>query len=312
MNTAAKVDSTIQEWKAQGWKAAAIVVAIARACIGWPYVFGARGQYCTPSNRRSRARDDHPTIKSKCQVLNGEKSGCTGCKWYPGGVVRFFDCRGFTYWVFKQIGYTIAGAGATSQYDDNANWSEKGLIANMPRDMVCIVFKDKNGTKEHTGIHIGDGQIIHCSNGVQTGKITDKGWTHYALVKGFDGRRDGGEPVPDPDPIPEDEYPTIRRGSKGEAVTKAQRILQKCGYDLGSCGVDGDFGRATETAVKRFQVDHGLTADGVVGAATWAAMRAADGQEKPEIRYRVTISGLTEAQAAEIVKQYDTAKMEKE
>jgi peptidoglycan hydrolase-like protein with peptidoglycan-binding domain len=37
--------------------------------------------------------------------------------------------------------------------------------------------------------------------------------------------------------------------------------------------VDGLFGRGTEAVVKMFQSDHGLTSDGLVGAAqTWPAL----------------------------------------
>ena len=39
------------------------------------------------------------------------------------------------------------------------------------------------------------------------------------------------------------------------------------GYDTG--GVDGIFGANTETAVKKFQKDLGLTQDGIVGPETW-------------------------------------------
>jgi len=55
------------------------------------------------------------------------------------------------------------------------------------------------------------------------------------------------------------------------------RSLQEALSDLGSyCGpVDADFGPFTETAVSRFQRDHGLAMDGVVGPATYAAIDAA-------------------------------------
>jgi peptidoglycan hydrolase-like protein with peptidoglycan-binding domain len=61
--------------------------------------------------------------------------------------------------------------------------------------------------------------------------------------------------------------PTIRKGSHGNPVRRAQKRLTLGGWDTG--GVDGIFGAKTETAVKRFQHDHGLTADGVVGPRTW-------------------------------------------
>ena len=39
---------------------------------------------------------------------------------------------------------------------------------------------------------------------------------------------------------------------------------------------DGKFGPLTEEAVKEFQEAHGLVADGIVGAKTWAALKAAE------------------------------------
>ena len=197
MKTAKEVSDLINQWKSEGQSKSQIVVNAANACIGWPYVYACRGEECTPSERRSRASAEYPDITGKCQALNGQASGCSGCQWYPGGTVRCFDCRGFTYWLMKQVGITINGKGATSQYDDNSNWSEKGEIANMPRNKVCCVFRHDSGTgkMEHTLLYDGNGSYIHCSGEVKkvaTGKYNA---THYAIPKGLDG---GVEPVPTP------------------------------------------------------------------------------------------------------------------
>jgi len=58
--------------------------------------------------------------------------------------------------------------------------------------------------------------------------------------------------------------PTLRRGSRGTEV----EILQK---QLGITA-DGIFGPGTEAAVKAYQRSKGLTADGVVGPNTWRAL----------------------------------------
>lgn len=56
-------------------------------------------------------------------------------------------------------------------------------------------------------------------------------------------------------------------GSVGSAVKDLQAMLSLMGYY--SAEIDGNYGDATSDAVMKFQNDAGLTADGVVGPATW-------------------------------------------
>lgn len=63
---------------------------------------------------------------------------------------------------------------------------------------------------------------------------------------------------------------SYRKGSSGEIVTQIQKKLKSWGYYDGV--VDGVFGSGTEKAVKAFQKKNGLTADGVVGSKTLAAL----------------------------------------
>lgn len=56
----------------------------------------------------------------------------------------------------------------------------------------------------------------------------------------------------------------LKKGSRGKDVKTLQRILHL--YE------DGIFGAMTEEAVKEYQRQHGLTADGIVGDKTWATM----------------------------------------
>lgn len=62
---------------------------------------------------------------------------------------------------------------------------------------------------------------------------------------------------------------TLRKGMKGSDVILVQQILKKEGYDIGKYGVDGDFGKDTDKAVRQFQLEKGLVVDGIVGAKTW-------------------------------------------
>lgn len=58
----------------------------------------------------------------------------------------------------------------------------------------------------------------------------------------------------------------------GSDVVYLQRILVKLNYNLGNTGADGKYGSMTEKAVKKFQEEHGLVADGIVGVKTWAML----------------------------------------
>lgn len=58
----------------------------------------------------------------------------------------------------------------------------------------------------------------------------------------------------------------------GSDIVLCQTILKKLGYNLGSCGVDGKYGRKTDEAVRKFQGEHGLRVDGCVGVNTWAML----------------------------------------
>ena len=60
--------------------------------------------------------------------------------------------------------------------------------------------------------------------------------------------------------------PLLRSGSEGEAVVELQTRLKELGYYTGE--IDGQFGPGTRTAVTLFQEQHGLGADGIVGAET--------------------------------------------
>jgi peptidoglycan hydrolase-like protein with peptidoglycan-binding domain len=66
---------------------------------------------------------------------------------------------------------------------------------------------------------------------------------------------------------------TLRNGSRGSAVRGLQHQLR---FQYGYRGVivDGTFGRDTTAAVKSFQTRRRLTADGVVGLATWKALQS--------------------------------------
>ncbi|MFH8385497.1 peptidoglycan-binding protein [Kitasatospora sp. NPDC018058] len=64
----------------------------------------------------------------------------------------------------------------------------------------------------------------------------------------------------------------LRTGATGPCVSTLQTMLNK--FNAGRLTVDGQFGPATDTAVRNFQASHGLTIDGVVGTGTKNALYA--------------------------------------
>ncbi|QSQ18185.1 peptidoglycan-binding protein [Myxococcus landrumensis] len=88
-----------------------------------------------------------------------------------------------------------------------------------------------------------------------------------------------------------------RRGEVSPGVRRVQEWLTLNGFAV---AIDGDFGPATEAALKRFQAKTGLPVTGVADAATFArlsaSLRSALGQLAPEGR---SLGELTVAYAAQ-------------
>ena len=151
-------------------------------------------------------------------------------------------------------------------YNSVALYKKAGRWSSTPHRGDQIFF----GGSGHTGIvtsvesgtiHTIEGnkgdEVRKCSYNTSSPSIIGYGRPRYDLITGV---------------MTSDDMPLIKRGSKGDAVKKLQEILISNGYSCGSYGADGDFGSATENAVKAFQKDHGLTVDGIVGEKTWAKL----------------------------------------
>jgi lysozyme len=62
----------------------------------------------------------------------------------------------------------------------------------------------------------------------------------------------------------------LRQGYEGDVVQEMQTLLNAQGFNVGTA--DGDFGPKTKAQVIAFQKAKNLAPDGIVGAATWAAL----------------------------------------
>ena len=67
----------------------------------------------------------------------------------------------------------------------------------------------------------------------------------------------------------------LLQGSRGDDVTELQRLLNRAAEKnsyIPAVTVDGNFGAATEAAVRMVQQSRGLEVNGIVGPATWDAV----------------------------------------
>ena len=194
MNNVVYLDQLIAERKAQindggipmskgGWD-------VALACVGMAYVYSAWGAECTKSERQKRYNmTGVQNIISACQVLNGSRGSCDGCKWYPDRFrTRVWDCRGFVKWVIEQVtGFALYGDTCATQWGHAANWCKKGEIGKdpIPQGVLVVLYIYKDNKWKHAGLYY-NGSTCECSSGVQYFETMKANrWTHWAVAMPF-------------------------------------------------------------------------------------------------------------------------------
>lgn len=84
------------------------------------------------------------------------------------------------------------------------------------------------------------------------------------------------QPMSDPDTPDNDTFTLrfriLRKGCVGEDVRALQRQLKHLGFDVGPCGLDGDFGNDTKAALIAYQRSVRLDPDGEAGPMTMSAL----------------------------------------
>ena len=94
------------------------------------------------------------------------------------------------------------------------------------------------------------------------GDILCKAGSHTVIVLDGDREEDGEQR----------QFPLLKKGSTGESVKALQILLMGYGYSCGKWGADGDFGTATESALKDYQKEKRLTQNGQTGEEVWRAL----------------------------------------
>ena len=70
--------------------------------------------------------------------------------------------------------------------------------------------------------------------------------------------------------VPNEEYRIVKQGAKGKHIEYLQTRLKEMGYYKGD--ITGRFGSKTKTAVRKFQRDCGMKANGIVDRNFWAGI----------------------------------------
>ena len=216
---------------------------------------------------------------------------------------RVWDCNGLAEGLYKD--YTGVNIDTKARYN-YAQWCDpkgKGLIPSKYRVAGAAVFWGDSASSIHHVAYLykpvkasqpsGDWYLIEA-RGVMTGvvctKLTERKPNYWGwMTKYFDY----DQPALHADDSPAVGNRTLKNGMDGEDVKQMQSNLIRLGYSCGSWGADGDFGDATEQALKLFQEQHGLTADGEYGPKTRDAMdkAIADMEQPHDNPQRVKITG---------------------
>lgn len=136
-------------------------------------------------------------------------------------------------------------------------------------------FVELKGSKyTDQSIYLGEGDILNTCTQGHTVVVISNG-SKYEVTVDADSYTLGER--------------TLENGMEGTDVKTLQSFLIELDYDCGKWGADGDFGDSTEIAVRKFQDDHDLNADGIYGPKSHEAMlkainKATTASDKVEIR----------------------------
>ena len=178
------------------------------------------------------------------------------------------------YYVSRGYPFQITSTTATDQKFIKG----RNIFDNIDR-LVDDIFNDyirRQGFVEPLAAKFCNGTTVTCDGLSQWGsqELAQQGLDSMAILRRYYGN-DIELVVEAPVQGRQNSNPgsPLRRGAAGPDVVVVQTELNRIGQNYPAIPkiqpVDGVFGQQTEEAVRRFQEIFGLTADGVVGKATW-------------------------------------------
>ena len=267
-------------------------VFAAQAAAAWArkdgYIMGATGQ--------------DPRKWAVCSHWFTQYSGAQREKalYWRAHAERVWDCNGLAEGLYRDFAGVSIDTKARYNYADWCDPKGRGLIPAKYRVPGAAVFWGDSASDIHHVAFLwkpvdakkpkGDWYLIEARGvmiGVVRTRLYDRSPGYWGLMtKYFDYGDVKRQALRLGDRL-------LKAGMEGDDVKELQSDLIRLGYDCGKWGADGDFGDATELAVKAFQRAHRLKADGEVGEKTCAALeKALATLEKPAARpRRVAIRG---------------------
>jgi len=220
---------------------------------------------------------------------------------------RVWDCNGMAEGIYEiHTGVNIN----TRARHNYAEWCDPKGKGQIPVEMrvpgAAIFFGTPASDIHHVAYLVepvkkghpeGDWIVIEAKGvkyGVVQSKLSDRKPDYWGLMTKYYDYSDAESDTPIPQPVEihlGDRQ--LMNGCEGNDVKELQSYLIRLGYDCGRWGADGDFGDATEAAVRKFQKNVGHMVTGIFTAEDLETMlKMISGEEAPvEDPKQVVIKG---------------------
>ena len=208
-----------------------------------------------------------------------------------------FDCSSAVITSWEQAGVPVKTAGATYTGNMKLIFLLKGFKdvtaeVNLQtgeglQSSDVLLNENGRGTSGngHTAMYAGNGKIVHARGQSHGSSATGDQGTEIAVTPYNNHpwdcvlRYTGEEKTDTSEKKEEKGYmfsvETIRKGSTGNDVKLLQTLLKAAGCkgaDQKNLTIDGECGRNTYAAIRKYQKKKKLTVDGIAGPVTWASI----------------------------------------
>ena len=169
----------------------------------------------------------------------------------------------------KKPAYTKGSRGGKKSADKTPMIIAFGLIVILIV-IIALIVKSMFGAGEVKQPQPTNTPVVQQNQNAQAGNFIVFGATPTPAPRVEVTATPQIEITPTPAPVAAKTYIPLRKGDEGPDVVTLQQALAELGYLSGAA--DGNFGTGTQTAVKKFQQDRGLDADGIAGKMTQEAL----------------------------------------